>query len=408
MKRLQTGNILIFCLAVFLFFGLLIGGGQNASSATLSKTNAANTESIAEYLDFNPETTYLHNYCYMAILKGTWYEMGTQYAKQCPDAIKRNIADKLGANLTNWGSIESMYEVIDEYEAMLDFFPGYIDFCHGIADGLGIAYEDVFISMITLGVPDDACAAASAWGDATGNGEVYAAIHSDSPHQPNYFHPGIIMYPDDGNAFISYTGFTNAYMNEKGLCCMFTYGFGLAEGDIKKGLPICIGGLYNAVYSNTAAEAVDKHIKLCRVGSGEIAHYVDSSGDAYVLETTARHYAVRKSGDNGEIDYLLQSNSYLTEEMQLSGGNTDDNIYRYDSIDQYLKENFGSITIDVLRNALSNTSYYNKVTDEWIYEWDLTTGEWSPERKATRSGCAMRRVFNLSRLTSYILISSVA
>ena len=409
----KTRRFSLFSLAglVLSFFGLLFLLGALhfticRAQTAVPKVNAATAKSISEYLDFDLETTYLHNYCYMAILSGTWYEMGVQYSQQCPDAIKRNIADKLGLNLSIWGNIEAMYKVIPEYEAMLDFFPAYIDFCRGMADGLGVAYEDVFISMITLGPPEASCAAASAWGRATGTGEVYASIHSDSPHQPVYFQPGIIMYPDDGNAFISFTGFTNGYLNEKGLVCMCTYGHADAEGDVTRGLPICIGALYNAAYSDKAEEAVKIHIRLCRVGSGEIAHYVDSGGDAVVLETTAGHYAVRKPGDNGEVDYLLQTNSYLTEEMQSSGGNTKDNIYRYDSIAEYLKENFGNITLDVLRNALSNTSYYDKETGKWIDEWNLTTGDWSPERKAPRYGCAMRRVFNLTKLTAYILMGA--
>lgn len=422
MKRtVQKALALLLCAAVC--FTGLIGCEQNATAPTPSPgapepsqsgdaqssatgVNAATCENIADYLDYDSETTYLKNYCSMAILRGSWYEMGIQYAQQCPDAIKRNIADKLGANLAAWGGFENMYEAIPEYEAMLEFFPGYLEFCHGIAEGLGIAYEDVVVSMLALGTPEDACAAASAWGSATGTGEVYAAIHSDSPHQANYFHPGIIAYPEDGNAFISLTGFTNGYMNDKGLVSMITYGGANAEGDITNGLPICIGALYNAAYSNSASEAVDAHIEKCRVGSGEIAHYTDAGGDAYLLETTAGHYGVRQAGDFGEEDFLCQTNGYWTEEMQSSDDDYVDNVYRYDSIFKYLNDHVGHITIDVLREALSNTSYYDKATDQWTYEWDMATGDWSPECKAPRYGCAMRRVFNLTTKTVYALMGS--
>ena len=380
--------------------------------------NAGNCTSIAEYLqlDFDDKTVRIQNSCPVAVLKGSWKHMGRQYAAQAHRPIRYHIASQLGMALAMYKSYEAAYAVLPEYEAMLqEVFPEYLQFVRGMQEGLAeagfdIAYEDVLIGYISLAKPDpqEACAAGTVW-QKDGEGkvsQVWAGIHSDSPYVSNYAHPAVLAYPDGAHAFISFTGFTNGYLNDAGLVCMSTAGSAAGPGDIRKGLPICISLLYNAAFSVNAEQAAARSVEKLRVGSGEICHFSDAQGGAVILETTAAHYALRRSGDFEEGNFLIQSNSYLTAEMQSSGGQDPRNVYRYDSIFRYLKERGEILDLDVLREALSNTSYYDKERDAWICEWKRATGVWSPERKDTVRGPAMRRMFEPASLTAWILMGA--
>lgn len=378
--------------------------------------NARTCASLMDYLglDFSGGSVRIPNTTCVAVLRGSWYDMGTQYADQASEAIRYYIGSQLNNAIAAWGSLETVYAALPEYETMLEeVFPTYLDFVRGITDGLtaqgwDIDYQDVLIGYISLGPADFACMAASAWGEATADGKTYAAIHSDSSHQAVYTQPTILAYPEDGNAFISVVGFTNAYINDKGLVCMGTMGYGFAEDDTAAGIPIGSNLLYNAVYASSTEQALENHIEKLRVGSGEIIHYVDASGDAAILETTAAHYAVRRSGEFGETDYLLQSNGWLTGEMQSSSPELPDNTFRYQTAKQYIDAHCGSISMDTLREALSQTSYYDAETGKTVYNWTLDPDEacFSPENKDITYGCAMRRVMDLENRDIYILMGS--
>ena len=382
--------------------------------------NAGNAASILSYLglDFEKETVRVKSTAEVAVLQGSWHDMGYQYAQQASESVRYLIGSQLSGAVAGLGSYEAVYANVPEYEKMLkDAFPTYLDFVKGVFDGLSdqgyaIAYNDVLVGFmsITADTTGSYCMAVSAWGEATEDGKTYAAMHSDSSHQAVYTQPVIVAYPEDGHAFISAVGFTNAYLNDAGLVCMITMGYGMADGDNAPGLPICIGALYNAAYASTSDEAVQNHIDKCRVGSGEIAHYTDEKGNGAILETTAAHYAVRKSGDKDEKDYLLQSNDWESDEMQssLPIGVFPDNMYRYDTAKKYIDENIGKITMDTLRNALSQTSYYDAESGEMVYNWSEDPDEscFSPENKDPKYGCVMRRVMDLENRTMYIMMGS--
>ena len=380
--------------------------------------NAGTAKSILEYLGLDPEKNIIRvkSTAGAAVLKGSWYEMGIQYAQQASEEVRYLIASQLRNAVAGLGSFEAVYTNVPVYMQMVEkVFPTYLQFVEGVHEGLleqgfQIALEDVQNGFLTLtqDAANNACMASSAWGEATTDGKTYAAMHSDSSHQAVYTQPVIIAYPEDGHAFISAVGFTNAYINDAGLICMGTYGYGMAEGDMAPGLPICIGILYNAVYSETCEEAIKKHIEHFRVGSGEIIHYADEKGGAAILETTAAHYAVRHAGDHGEKDYLLHSNDWETEEMQSScpAGSVPNNLYRYGTGKKYLDEHVGQITMDTLRKAISQTAYYDPEKQEMIYNWSLDEEErkYSPENKDTLYGCVMRRVMDAAERTMYLLM----
>lgn len=423
MKKSKRALAGLLCSAALL--GLAACGGTSTPKDTQTPADDGkqavdllSAESAMDYFgfDFEEEIVKIPNTVEVAVLKGSWYEMGVQYAEQASEAVRYMIASQINNAIASWGSLEAVYDAMPEYEAMLEeAFPTYLEFVKGVTDGLNeqghaIAYRDVLIGYTSLGPAPKACMATSAWGEATADGKTYAAMHSDSTHQAVYVQPAILAYPDDGNAFLSAVGFTNAYVNDKGLVSMITFGYGMGEGDMTDGLPICIGALYNAAYADNVDTAIQNHIDKLRVGSGEICHYVDKSGDGAILETTAAHYAVRRAGDFGEQDYLVQSNGWLTDEMQSSSPVFPDNVRRYDSVKKSFDDNLGQIDLDVMREALSNTSYYVAENDEWVYEWILEGEEdessCSPENKDTKYGCVVRRLIDAEEGSMYVLMGS--
>lgn len=385
---------------------------NGGTSAPAEDVNAATAEILNDYLGFDAEAVRLQSYVDVAVLRGSWYDMGVQYAEQYPDEIKCIIVNNLGSNFRTFTSVEDMYAAVPHTEEVVNgIFPQYLDFCKGMSEGLGIAYEDILIGYSTLAPADSddtACMAVAAWGEATG-GEVYTAHHSDTSTVPLYYSPVLIMYPDDGchNMIVSQGINPLAVMNDQGLSCIVTQGFS-DDVDPTNVLPQMIGSLCAAATCSTAKEALQLNIDKCISGGGENRQFVDATGDAYVLECSPSHYEVRQSGDFGESDYILQSNSFLTEGMQPYHTVYPDCKPRYDSVEKLLQDTLasgGKITMDTIRSAMSTTSWYDKDADKWNYNWNLEGDEtlFSPQNKDVYYGCAIRRVCNLSTLTMYVL-----
>ncbi len=396
-----------------IFLALLIMISSSNAVFAESDMNAATCEKLSDYLSFDADYVRLQPYCDVAVLRGSWYEMGVQYAEQYPDPIKRVIVGNIKRAIATWGSLEACYEAFPKMEEYVNkVFPEYLEFCAGMAEGLGIAYEDVLVGYCSVGAPEaNACMAASAWGEATG-GDVYSAHHSDTSNVPLYYCPVLIMYPDKGNALVLSQGINPlGGMNDKGLSVCATQGFVYLPEDSDEGnlVPSMMCTLYPLVRCDNAEEAARTCVEKCVAGTGQIVQIVDASGEGFIVEMTPAHAAVRKTGEQGEAStYLIQANNFRSEEMLSSVPDFyPDCDYRYDSVDKYFRDTLedGVITLDTIREALGNTSYYDKETDEWKYTWNLAGDEslFSPQNKDITYGCAIRRVMNLSTLTMYVL-----
>lgn len=376
--------------------------------------NILHCENVQKYLglDLEKEIFKIPVTAKLAVLRGSWRQMGCQYTHQASASIRYYIGEQTGMAFEAFSSPEEVYRVLPSYEKRLDkVFPEYLDFLRGIADGLTeqgycISYEDILIAYLTIAPEPKACMAVSAWGKATRNGKSYAVIHSDSSHAGVYTQPAILAYPEKGHCFFSAVGFTNAYMNDAGLVCMATQG---GAGSSAFGLPACIGGLYNAVYADNAEQALKNHETKLRSGSAEITHYIDEKGNAGIIESNDSHYGIRYSGENGEMDYLLQSNGFWTKEMiKHTGPDLPDNRPRYVSAREILKRSMRKLTLKELVDALSSTDWYDETNDTWISEWseDEDISMFSPENKSPKYGCCMRRAFDIEGRDMYLLMGS--
>ena len=189
-----------------------------------------------------------------------------------------------------------------------------------------------------------------------------------------------------------------------------------AEGDRGYGVPNAKSGLLAAVYADNAEEARDRYMSFGS-GNGENGHTVDINKHAYIVEHNARVNAVRKPGDFGEQDFMINCNGFFTKEMEESIFQGDaafaDALPRYWTEEKILKDNAGNVTMDIMDAAMGSTDtyvderYFDIVQNgripgymkcehgKWIKNvWDESgkLGEWTPENRAAAWKCLIRTI----------------
>lgn len=369
---------------------------------------------------FDPEVlqTDLQAFIY---LKGSWFEMGEQYARQVPYAIQREYAKSM-ANLTDMcGGAE---KARDYAWIFLNYLgqecPQLYQFVQGAAAGMGWAVIDAAIGMLYDSAPKPATAQAeqerescmniAAWGQATAQGHLLVASNSDQPvYHENTYQSGFIMFPDDGHAVVTAFGPScNAYMNDQGVVTLGSAGQNGRPEDVNtKWLCAFLYPLYILSQCDTAQQVLDYYLnqevftKICNT------HIVDRNGNDFVIERTAAHYAVRSSGDFGETDYAIATNDFMTEEMQCSlynDGSFDDCRPRYWTAERILLDNYGKANIGTLASAVGSRRYY--VDGQWSdVNWD--DGRYmyfSPEGADSYFKTMQRTLFDANDLQVYRLM----
>lgn len=372
----------------------------------------------------------------VVIVKGTWEEMGLQFGQQAKDAVQRSVASGYGAAMDKYSSEEAVMKNMDKYiDIIEERAPELIDLWTGMAEGAEIDYDKLLISQISFNPQDEYCSTISMWGDKSATGGTIAGVNSDGSSYNSVYMPAVVAYPEEGNAFIGYSGFVcNGFINEKGLVVMTSQGQESGEGDVGYALPTRAGGFHVAWSCDTAEQAKDAYIEEdLGPGSGENLHVSDADGNAFVVEHTNDSDEVRTDTDFGSGDYIIATNGFLIEEMwnSLHQGDEfwDDCLPRYWTEEKIIQDNGKSNTIDTLNDTLGSTSYY--VDEDWysfvwdegnfvgykeiengVWEenvWDISdryTGFWSPENREPGTKCVMRGIMDVDNLNMYVMSGS--
>lgn len=347
------------------------------------------------------------------ILKGSWYEMGVQYAQQDLRSVIETAVVGTAKAMKTLGTSnpDEMSARLKPYEELLErWFPQILDFCKGIADETGMQYYDVLVGYIASGPnlaePDEnsnQCSMVAAWGEATGNGDLVAAYNSDRPVDASAYQSCVIAIPVDGNAFICARDLMGPTINEQGLVVMSTGGQDELPGDVAFGVPYSLPIVYCAAYCDSADGAKDEIDKVSI--SGALNVIIADEEKAYVLETTSSHKQWRANGDFGETDYIIANNHFLTDEMQTSlytDHSYDDCPYRYATVEKFLERDFGFITVDTIREAEASTSFYDYVNDVWVDNtWDPRLAYNAPEALSDSFKTVIHHVANATTRTVY-------
>lgn len=407
MKK-ATRNHLALLLAAALSLGTLAGCGavpdepapQETSPAIQTETaptpqtaneseNGENENDLLRALEYDPEEM-PNGPKSVIFLQGTWYEMGYQYGTQVPDVVKREAAIGLAKKINKYGydvaSAEADY-YIAHYETHM---PELLDLYHGMADAVGLDYHDFvtgilyFSGVMNTDTEDSdaektGCSNIAAWGSQTVDGELIVGANLDLYDEYHYYVPSVVAYPDDGNAFVTSSGFfCNMVLNEKGLVITGSSGQSAGEGDRAIGMSPTVGCSVLAARCDTAEEAADEYIKDGRLCFGDNFHGEDINGGHVIVESSPAHYAKRHPGDFGEKDYLIATNDFMTEEMQSSllpaGSGYDDCRPRYWTEERVLLDANGKATAETIAKAIGSNRYYADgkwVDDNWNYEYGL-------------------------------------
>ena len=430
-------KMLSVILCISLILGLAACTQANVNTAT-ANTNTANTventanvvENTVQNIAENPEpqtetseediptlsglainfdaATDPNNTQDIVVLAGSWKEMGIQYGEQAKEALSLAMAENLASVIDTRESLEAIYKEIKVHTDLYkEKFPQLIEFMEGMAESTGYTFEQIALAFVnfTRQAPElHDCNHIAAWGDATENGDMLVTFNADSSWGADNYLPAVLMFPNDGNATISAMGLKGTCMNSKGLIIQYSAGQGAGEGDTAVGLPTMAPGIYGCVFTDNAADAA-KIMPEVRRGRPSNVLCADSTGDAYIVEITSAHYAVRKAGDFGEENYILANNHYLVDDMKSSLFDGDgywiDCDYRYDSAEKLVKDNLGKITIDTLRKIESSLEYYDKETGKWVDEWDIPTGCWSLQNKDPEFKTVMRQIMDANTCTYY-------
>lgn len=276
----------------------------------------------------------------VVILQGTDYEMGYQYGQFAGHMVERRCEAVL-ADLLEIMSKEQLEEGLKAIQYYIKkFTPENLDIIRGIAEGATdagyhVSYKDVLMlncRLPKLGIaeyPEEAkkekltikgCSVCSAWGSATTDGRLIGMDSHDIGDA--LFQLMVVAFPETGNNYMcgSSAGEVGNHflMNNKGIFFGNSGGGGSPrDEDFGYGISWSCSLPHIARFANSAKEAKDILMPM-KINIPENFHFVDTKGNAFVIEKTTSIQAVRKPGDFGEKDFLFSTNNFLVDKMKIA------------------------------------------------------------------------------------------
>jgi hypothetical protein len=275
------------------------------------------------------------------ILSGADYEMGFQYGQQAGNYIEVNMEAAWADALKTFSREEVIRTLKANQHYIQKFTPECIDIMKGIAGGASaagykISYTDIVLLNCTLPKPETStypagaeknslppkkCSVCSAWGSTTKDGNLIGMDTLDGGSDAMY---GVILvvFPNKGNAYIcgAQAGEIGDHflMNNKGLFLGNSGGGGSPrDEDNNYGVSWSCSLTHLVRFSDNAFEARDMLLPW-QINIPENFHFVDTKGNACIVEKSAAVQAVRKPGDFGENDFQFSTNNYLHEDMKVT------------------------------------------------------------------------------------------
>lgn len=380
----------------------------------------------------------------IAVVGGSWYEMGRQYVAQCKEGFIARCASTFADYYGALGDEEHVRSMGKRYlKACEKDFPQLIDLIQGMADEASRPFDEAVLSLYGISMlrAERECSEVAAWGNSTRSGHLIGASNMDLGYEAREYLPAVLAYPDDGNAFISCELFHRTCLNEKGVLLQGSGHQNAGEGSICR--PIegnwrhmwNDANIYAAAFSNSAEEALKPYRDWDFVtGCNQLAG--DESHDVWLMEFTGKKKRIRRSGDLGERDYLLENNGSHHPDMQdcINQGAKywSDTDPRYWSVEKHIQDHWGSIDEQALFNAESLDNYYvpqgwsrtyradwgldvwkrddsHPVPQGWYDNWapafanGLDMGDWSPQVHSAAFRPVLRHVVNVEERAFYCM-----
>ncbi len=285
-------------------------------------------------------------------VKGNHYEAGYQIGTQ----LKKNFLKEVGEMKedSNWKRIRAEAELFLAYSRK--YLPEYVAEAQGAADAAGLDLEDLFPTLCEELWDENyrfskGCSDLIASNDVTADGSVLAAHNNDtSPSTQELV--TIIHYQVDGEPEIVAVGYgglgISVGYNSTGISLT---GNQLDSTDMRVGVPRLLL-VRKILAARTIGQAIDAAI-LKERASDYNQVITDRNGEIYSIEGSATDYAPLYSTEG----YLVHTNHYLAPWMrkfEFDPQGITSSIVRYNRGVRLLKNNRGRITVDLMKQFLSD------------------------------------------------------
>jgi len=285
-------------------------------------------------------------------VKGSHYEAGYQIGTQFKNDILREVAEMKKS--PDWMKVRAEAELFLAYSKK--YLPEYVTEIRGTADAVGLELEDLFPSLCEE-IGDEnyrytrGCSDLIASNDVTADGSVLAAHNNDtSPSTQDSV--AIVHYQVDGEPEIVAVGYgglgISVGYNSAGISLT---GNQVDSNDMRVGVPRLLL-VRKILAAKTLGEAIDAAL-LKERASNYNQVITDSSGEIYSIEGSATDYAPLYSTDG----YLVHTNHYVAPWMrkfEFDPNGITSSIVRYNRGTRLLKKNLGRITVDKMKEFLSD------------------------------------------------------
>lgn len=290
--------------------------------------------------------------------RGTHHEVGWQIGKQCKSQIQSMLA-YLRKNIPDGLTWEQMLEHSKLYLApSRTVYPQYLEELEGIAEGSGISFEEVFVSMceeLWESPVLHGCTDMAARGRATLDGTTLIAHTNDlSPANESHLvilkiqagdEPEILAVSPGGIAISA--GYNAAKIS--------LTGNQLDSNDVRAGVPRLL--VVRAILgSRTLSEALT-HCLLPQRASSYNNVIADGSGEVYSMEGSATDCEAIYIGK----DVMAHANHYISPAMrrfEIDRSSIANSIIRYNRAEYLLRENYGRLSPDLFKKLLTDHGGY--------------------------------------------------
>lgn len=291
--------------------------------------------------------------------RGTHREVGRQIGEQCKPHIVNllsHLRGDLPSNVT-WEAMRDQSKVYLEYSRAV--YPRYVEELEGIAEGAGVSFDEVFLSMCEeLWEPalwGKGCTDMAARGRATLDGSTLIAHTNDLSAE---FETGLVILKvqaGDEPEFLAVSpggigisaGFSAARIS--------LTGNQLDSNDVRPGVPRLL--MVRAILgSRTLSEAMS-HCLLPERASNYNNVIADGSGEVYSMEGSATDCEAIYIKE----DVMAHANHYVSPAMrrfELDRSAIASSVIRYNRAEYLLRENFGKLTPELFKKLLADHAGY--------------------------------------------------
>jgi isopenicillin-N N-acyltransferase-like protein len=285
---------------------------------------------------------------------GDYRSVGLQIGSACRSRIEHMISDLRQSPPagTTWDVLLRQSETYLQFSQ--DVYPQYITELEGIAEGSGVPFEEIFLSIceeLWESAAGKGCSDLAARGRATADGTTLIAHNNDL--LPSTEEDLVILKiktaadPEFLGVSVGGVGISAGF-NANGICLT---GNQLHQNDIRPGVPRLL-----VVRAILASKRLGEALAQCLLPQRASSYnnlIADANGEVYNMEGSATDCEALYISD----DILAHTNHYLSPLMrhfEADRSKTGDSIIRYHRAMRLLRENFGKLTPELFQDLLAD------------------------------------------------------